>query len=328
MKAEKRNAFLITAAAVLTIILMIALLPRLLRVITDRENGLFTLPVSSSDETPEEASSTRHQRETSREAFSTTFETAESVSYPAESLPDYEVHTLPQTTEESTTEAPEPAKPTETTVLPETTAPAESPDPADTSAEPVPTETSTDFSENSDNLPFVGTWILEYDLAPAQETALKARYELPRVPEKPLILRLSAVLADGGTLRLIYTQEDDEAFKSALADWYAEAASIHAETGANGIQKAAFLSWAAYRKGIYALLSPDTVNKLDAGWYARGTSVFVTDEGTIQAEIFSEFDSEGLTVTEFRIANDDFRDTVLLMQETLGFTAPYHLTKK
>ena len=104
--------------------------------------------------------------------------------------------------------------------------------------------------------------------------------------------------------------------------------AIHAETGASGIQKTAFLSWAAYRKGLYALLSPDTVNNLNAHWHAEGNTIFITDEDEIQAEITAESDPDGITVTDFRVTNDDFRDTVTLLQESLGFTPPFRLTKQ
>ena len=143
-----------------------------------------------------------------------------------------------------------------------------------------------------------------------------------------MVASSAAVLADDGTLRVIYTREDAAAFKTALSDWYAEAAAIHAETGASGIQKTAFLSWAAYRKGLYALLSPDTVNNLNAHWHAEGNTIFITDEDEIQAEITAESDPDGITVTDFRVTNDDFRDTVTLLQESLGFTPPFRLTKQ
>ncbi|MBR4768598.1 MAG: hypothetical protein IK088_06445, partial [Lachnospiraceae bacterium] len=306
-------------AAVLLIIMMIGLGVRLLHRMSEKPGHSSSNDALSSGETAVETKNTPDTVITAEIPTSADIPSeTESVSYPAESLPDYEVHTLPVTTEEITAEEPETTpEPSETTVIPETTAPSESTEPPESTAEALPSETSTEFSENSDNLPFIGTWILEYDLAPAQETALRARYALPRLPDKPVILRLSVILADDGTLRLICTQEDANDFKAALSDWYAEAAEIYAETGANGIQKAAFLSWAAYRKGLYALLSPDTVNKLNAHWHAEGNTIFITDEGEVQAEISTEFDARGLTVTDFRVTNDDFRDTVSLMQESL-----------
>ncbi len=256
-------------------------------------------------------------------------------SYPAETLPDYEVHTLPSTTEAPTTEEPtteEPSSEEPTTAEPETTVPdtttAEGTSEAlETTAEPVSTEPSTEFSENSDNLAYIGTWHLEYDLAPAQADAVSQRYSLPRMPERRVILRLSAELHDDGTIRLVFAQEDADAFKTALNGWYSDCASIYAESGAGTVQKAAFASWAAYRKGLYALLSPDTVNRVKANWYAEGNTIYVTDEGVVQAEITTAFAADGLTVTDFTIRNPDYRDTVALMQSSLGFTAPYHLTK-
>ena len=228
-------------------------------------------------------------------------------SYPAETLPDYEVHTLPPTTEAPTTEEPTTEEPS--------------------SEEPTTAEPSTEFSENSDNLPYIGTWHLEYDLAPAQADAVSQRYLLPRMPERPVILRLSAELHDDGTISLVFAQEDADAFKTALNGWYSDCASIYAQSGAGTVQKAAFASWAAYRKGLYALLSPDTVNRVKASWYAESNTIHITDEGVVQAEIKTVFTADGLTVTDFTIRNPDYRDTVALMQSSLGFTAPYHLTK-
>ena len=330
MKKKNKNMNITIIAAVLLIIAMISIGVRLLHRLSEKPGHSSSNDALSFGETAVETKNTPDTVITSEIPTSADIPSeTESVSYPAESLPDYEVHTLPVTTEEITTEAPETAaKPIETTVIPETTAPSESTEPLESTAEALPSETSTEFSENSDNLPFIGTWILEYDLGPAQETALKARYALPRLPDKPVILRLSVILADDGTLRLICTQEDANAFKAALSDWYAEAAAIYAETGANGIQKAAFLSWAAYRKGLYALLSPDTVNKLNAHWHAKGNTIFITDDGEVQAEIATEFDARGLTVTDFSVTNDDFKDTVSLLQESLGFSVPCHLTKQ
>ena len=331
MSKKNKNALIAATAAVLTIVLMIAGMLRLVRFLADREKASFNQPVHSSFDDPQQTASSDTRKEASDHGETLPKTTTEEVTYPAESLPDYSTHTLPQTTEEPTTEeattpepttevptSPEETLPPETTTLSEETEPSETPDIPD----------STEFSENSDNLPFIGTWRLEYDLAPAQEDALRARYSLPRMPEKPVILRLSAVLADDGSLRIIFTQEDADAFKSALSDWYAEAASIYAGTGANTLQKTAFASWAAYRKGLYSLLSPDAVKKVEANWYAEGDTLFVTHEGMIQAEINTVFDGEGLTVTDFSIQNNEFRDTVSLMQSTLGFTAPYHLVKE
>ena len=326
---KNKNALVVTTAAVLTIVLIFVGMMRLVRFLAGIDPSSNTRPVhSSSDTAPETASSSFDERITPPVTLPET--STEEVTYPAESLPDYSVHTLPQTTEAPTTE--EPTTPEPTTELPAT--PEETLPPETTS---LPTETespeteipnTTEFSENSDNLPFIGTWLLEYDLAPAQAEALMARYSLPRIPEKPVILRLSAVLADNGTLRIVFMQKDADAFKKALSDWYAEAASIFAESGAGTVQKAAFASWAAYRKGLYSLLSPDAVKQVEAGWYAEGGTVYVTHEGEIQAEISSVFEGGGLTVTAFSIKNDNFRDTVSLMQSTLGFTAPYHLTRE
>ncbi len=330
VKKKTKNMNVTVIAAVLVIIVMIGLCVRLLHRLSERPDDPSSNNALSSGETAVETESTADAVITSEIPSSAEMPAeTESVSYPAESLPDYEIHTLPVTTEELTTEEAEttPAPP-ETTATSETGETSESTESAESSSEPFSSEASTEFSEYSDNLPFIGTWTLEYDLAPAQETALNARYSLPRLPEKSVILRLSAVLADDGSLRLVYSQEDANAFRNALSDWYAEAAAIHAETGANGIRKAAFLSWAAYRKGLYALLSPDTVNQLNAQWHAEGNTVFITDEGEVQAEIISEFDSGGLTVTDFRVMNADFRDTVSVMQESLGFTPPFHLTKQ
>ena len=257
-------------------------------------------------------------------------------SYPAETLPDYELHTLPPTTEEPTTEeltTEEPSSEEPTTSEPETTVPdtttaEKTTEAIETTSEPVPTEPSTEFSENSDNLPYIGTWHLEYDLAPAQAAAVSERYSLPRMPERPVILRLSAELHDDGTIRIVFAQEDADAFKSALNGWYSDCASIYAQSGAGTVQKAAFASWAAYRKGLYALLSPDTVNRIDgARWYAENNILYITDGDTVQAEVSTHFDVLGLTVNDFTVRNPDYRDTVALMQSTLGFAAPYHLTK-
>ena len=336
MKKKSKNMNATVIAAVLLIIAMISLGVRLLHRLSEKSAYPSSNDALSSGETAVDTENTPEAVITSEMPTSADIPSeTESVTYPAESLPDYEVHTLPVTSEEITTEEAETASlPPETTgasdtaACPESEEASEPPEPLESTAELLPAESSTKFSENSDNLRFIGTWVLEYDLAPAQEAALKARYSLPRLPEKTVILRLSAVLADDGTLHVIYTREDAAAFKTALSDWYAEAAAIYAETGANGIQKAAFLSWATYRKGLYALLSPDTVNKLNAHWHAEGNTIFITDEGEVQAEISTEFDARGLTVTDFRVTNDDFRDTVSLMQESLGFTVPCHLTKQ
>ncbi len=336
MKKKSKNMNATVIAAVLLIIAMISLGVRLLHRLSEKCAYPSSNDALSSGETAVDTENTPEDVITSEMPTSADIPSeTESVTYPAESLPDYEVHTLPVTSVEITTEEAETAPlPPETTgasdtaAFPESEEASETPEPLESTAELLPAEFSTEFSENSDNLRFIGTWLLEYDLAPAQEAALKARYSLPRLPEKTVILRLSAVLADDGTLHVIYTREDAAAFKTALSDWYAEAAAIHAETGASGIQKTAFLSWAAYRKGLYALLSPDTVNNLNAHWHAEGNTVFITDEGEIQAEITAESDPDGITVTDFRVTNDDFRDTVTLLQESLGFTPPFRLTKQ
>ena len=318
-------------AAVLLIVALIAVSVRLYHYFIDKMDQSSSSPALSSEETARPAESASETPEPNHP--STSSETpSETVppSYPAESLPDYEVHTLPTTTEEPTTEPWTTEEPT--TAAPETTAPdtspaAESTEAPETSAEPLLSETSTEFSENSDNLPYIGTWRLEYDLAPAQAEALNSLYSLPRIPEKPVILRLFAELHDDGTLRVVFTQEDADAFKTALSGWYGDAASIYAESGANAVQRAAFASWAAYRKGLYALLSPDAVGQAAACWHAEGSTVYVTDDGEVQAEISAVFEGGGLTVTDISVKNEDFRDTVSLMQSTLGFTAPYHLVR-
>ena len=317
MEKKNRNMNVIIIAAVLLIVIMTGLCIRLLHRLTISPADPSANNALSSGET---AVSTENTADTGIAA-----ETP-SVSYPAESLPDYEVHTLPVTTAETTAEESE-TSPPETTIVPEHTESSESNTLPETTSEPKPEDSPTEFSENSDNLKFIGIWRLEYDLGPAQSAALAARYDRPRVPDRPVILHISAVLADDGKLRVIYAQEDADAFKSALSDWYAEAAAIYAETGANSIRKAAFSSWAAYRKGLYALLSPDTVNRLEAGWYAEGDRIFITDEGEVQAELSTASDSDGLNITAFRVLNPDFRDTVAAMQETLGVSPPFHLTK-
>ena len=319
-------------AAVLLIVALIAVSIRLYRYFLDGIDQSASKPALSSEETikPSKTASETTEPALPSTPSDTPSETVP-ISYPAESLPDYEVHTLPTTTEEpttepttepSTTEEPRTASPE--TIVPDTTNPEES---TETTADPVPAETSTEFSENSDNLPFIGTWKLEYDLAPAQAEALNARYSLSRLPEQTVILRIFVELHYDGTLRIVFTQEDADAFKTALSGWYGDAAAIYAESGANAVQRAGFASWAAYRKGLYALLSPDTVDQVDACWHAEGGTICITDAGEVQAVISTVFEGGGITVTDFSVTNEDFRDTVSLMQSTLGFTAPYHLTR-
>ena len=94
------------------------------------------------------------------------------------------------------------------------------------------------------------------------------------------------------------------------------------------MQKAAFASWSAYRKGLYSLLTPESMNSIRAFWRAEDGRIFITDaDGAIQAEIHAVFESQYLNLTDFTVYNEEYRDYVALMQSTLGFIPPYHLTK-
>lgn len=191
-------------------------------------------------------------------------------------------------------------------------------------------ESETEFSENSDNLPFIGTWVLHYDLTSAQESALKERYSLSEMPSVTVSVRLRAVLSDDGSFTLQYSQEDHKTFQETLAAWYAQASALYGKTTSNPLQKASFTAWITYRKGLYSLLSPDVVSGLNGFWHINDDLICITDEyGNELIEMQYSFrDETHLTVTSFRLSDPGLQSTVDTMKDTLGINPPFDLLKE
>ncbi len=201
------------------------------------------------------------------------------------------------------------------------------------SPEQPSSQESTDDSEipeYSDNSAFIGRWILEYDLTKAQEEAVLARFGVSLKPSEPILLRISAELYENETLRLFYAEADQIRFRNALNAWYSDAAALYGKSGAGALQRAAFASWAAYRKGLYALLSPGTLNNLSFFWNVLDDSFRIADTyGTIQAELGYQFeDDTHLTVTTIHLTDPSYQSTADALQAQLGFAPPYYLIKE
>ena len=334
MGKNKKSAVAVTVAAALALIVLIAVSVHLFHKLFNRDNDPLVSSAFSSGELTSSNAAGDNTAEITDTDDTSAVATEEPTSYPAESLPDYEVHTLPPTTEipttaepttaETTTEAPTTEAATEhptTEAPPETTEP-----PEETSAE----SSSPEDSEYSDNSAFIGTWLLEYDLTAAQEDAAYVKFGVEVRPDTDIILRIRAKLYEDGTLKLILSEEDSGLFQTALNAWYSEAGAIYGESVTNPLQKAAFASWGAYRKGLYSLLSPSLLDKVDVEWHVLDDKlVFTDDDGEVHAELKFVFEDPGhLTITSFELTDPDYQSTADTMQEQLGFAAPFHLTKE
>ena len=108
VKHKNRNMLVTITAAVLLILAITVLCVRFFHRLSDRVNDPSASNALSSGETHIDSDNTV-EPVPSTEMLRTTAVPSETplVTYPAESLPDYEVHTLPVTTEEMTTAAPE-----------------------------------------------------------------------------------------------------------------------------------------------------------------------------------------------------------------------------
>ena len=105
MKKKSKNMNATVIAAVLLIIVMISLGVRLLHRLSEKSAYPSSNDALSSGDTAVNTENTPEDVITSEMPTSADIPSeTESVTYPAESLPDYEVHTLPVTSEEITTE--------------------------------------------------------------------------------------------------------------------------------------------------------------------------------------------------------------------------------
>ncbi len=334
MSKNKKSAVAITVAAALALIVLISVSVHFFHKLFDRDEIPFITSASSSGEMTSSNAAGDNTAEITDTDDTSSVTTEESTSYAAESLPDYEVHTLPPTTEVPTTEAPTTAEPTTeapTTEAESTAHPTTEEHPETTESPSETAETSSaEHSEYSDNSAFVGTWLLEYDLTKTQEDAAYANFGALIKPVTDIILRIRAELYEDGSLKLILSEADHGLFQTALNAWYSEAGAIYGETVTNPLQKAAFASWGAYRKGLYSLLSPSLLDKVDVEWHVQDDKlVFTDDEGEVHAELQYVLEDPGhLTVTSFDLTDPDYQSTADTMQEQLGFIAPYHLIKE
>ena len=194
--------------------------------------------------------------------------------------------------------------------------------------EPIEIVVNTEYSDNSENYPYIGTWVLDYDLTPFLEKSVNDAYSLQEMPDVTVRLHMEAVLTDQGSFYLIYTDEDDASFHNALNDWFAQASSLYAKTTANPLKRAGFSTWSAYRKGLFSLLSPALVSQLNGSWNVSSGTLTIYEGGSPLAELGVSLSGDTLTVNSLTLKNKESRDAMAALQDSLGLSFPITLYRK
>ncbi len=175
----------------------------------------------------------------------------------------------------------------------------------------------------------VGLWQLELDMAPAQREAISDKFRLSHYPDREIPLRLQLSLSSDGWLELIFTEEDEAAFRRSLESYYADAESIFRREQVNPLAVTAFKALSKYQQNLYSLISSKTLSQIGCSYRVTPQQILGGSNGSGYDLIlnYRQPNGDALQLTSITSSRGSYQELLSMLTNSCGFRFPLNFTR-